>query len=193
MQGLIGLVVLAVGFFIVYKFFPGIIPESWKLRSGKDVYNFMFGLQPGEQIVHQSVGISDPNSHLTDEEVKDKNRSLKWKGQQVADSKILYIAITDRDRLVISYYNVVPNSKPISFDKNNLPKIVDTGRVTKRASWLDKKHFEGYPQYSGDTRIIEIDSPAIPDILIHGSTGIFEMSLAVEFIPILMDWVNRKK
>ena len=188
MGGFIGIVVIIALFYIVYKFFPGILPESWKMRSGADMYKFMFRLNEGENIVHQSVGISDPNSHLTKEEVQSKNRALMLKGQRVKESTIIHIAITDQNRLILNYR---PNEKPVAFDKAHLPEIIDTGRSTNRADWIDKQYLKNFPEYSGDTRIVEINSSLIPDILIHNNTGIFEMSLAVEFIPILMDWKRK--
>lgn len=188
MAGFIGIAVIIALFYIVYKFFPGILPESWKMRSGADMYKFMFRLNEGENIVHQSVGISDPNSHLTKEEVQAKNRSLMLKGQRVRDSSIIHIAITDQNRFILNYH---PSEKPVVFDKTSLPEIIDTGRSTNRADWVDQKYIKNFPEYSGDTRIVEINSHLIPDILIHSNTGVFEMSLAVEFIPVLMSWKNK--
>jgi hypothetical protein len=185
MYGLIFVIVIIALYYIVNKFFPGIFPESWKMRSGKDMYKFMFRLNEGENIIHQSVGISDPNSHLTKEEVQSKNRALMLQGKRIRESSIIHIAITDQNRLILNYR---PNERPVSFDKEHLPQIIDTGRSTKRADWIDVKYIKNFPEYSGDTRIIEIDSPLIPDILFHSNTGKFEMSLAVEFIPVLMAW-----
>jgi hypothetical protein len=187
MSGFIGIAIIIALFYIVYKFFPGILPESWKMRSGADMYKFMFRLNEGENIVHQSVGISDPNSHLTKEEVQAKNRSLMLTGQRVRESTIIHIAITDQNRLILNYR---PNEKPVTFDKAHLPEIIDTGRSTNRADWIDKQYIKNFPEYSGDTRIVEINSSLIPEILFHSNTGRFEISLAVEFIPVLMSFLK---
>lgn len=188
MQLLLLLIIVA-AIVIFYKF-PHILPENWRVRSGQDLNNHMFRLQEGEQIMHQSIGISDANSHLSDEEVKKKNKSLEWVGQELTHDGIIHLALTSRNRLILSYD---PRCEPVAFEKGQLPLVKDSGRTAKRMSKVALKFIKNFPKNSGQTRIIEMDSPLIPEIMIHGNTGRFEMSVPVEFIPTLLSWVKKNQ
>lgn len=173
---------------IIFLKFPQILPASWRIRSAQDTMNFIFRLEPNERILHQSTGIFDPNAHLDTAESMVKNIGLGMVGKELTHWQTISFAITDQDRFILSHD---PRLEPISFDKKNLPHIIDTGRKPKKMSPIPLSH--RYPGTSGVARMIEIDSPLVPEELIPDNVGVFEVSTPVEFISILMEWVKKNK
>lgn len=181
------IIIVIVAIVIFYKF-PGIFPKSWRVRSGQEAVSHIFRLEPEEKILHQSSGIFDPNAHLDTSESLVKNIGLGMVGKQLTHWQNISFVLTDRNRFIISHD---PRVEPISFDKKNLPKIIDTGRKPKKMSPIPEMY--RYPGTSGQARIVEIDAPEIPDCLIPENTGKFEISTPVEFISILMEWQKKNE
>ena len=179
------LIVLALILAAAYFVYKNVASGEWKISSPENAMIRIFRLQPGEQIIHQSSGIHDPNSHLKISETLVKNVGLGVIGKKLVEPQSISLAITNQNRFIFSHD---PRLEPVAFDKHNLPKIIDTGRKSQKISTIPALY--RYPGTSGECRIIEIDSPVLPELIMPDNSDKFEISTPVEFIPLIMEWLE---
>ncbi len=182
MQTLYIIIGLAVISLIYYKFYP--------VKSVEERFRDLFKLDPGEKILHKTVGFQDPNAHLTRGESVKKNAGLYFSGSRLKGSIVMNFALTDQNRFVV--YSPVLEGKPIYFSKQNVPKIIDTGQTPKRSALVMENPLSP-EKLEKESRIVQIDSPDIPPLYISENKDIFEANIPIDFIPLLMDWVKKNE
>ncbi len=173
MNPLIIVLILVLAFFAFMQFSGKGLAGFFK--GGSELMADFYGLNPDEKIVEQFPCQVDPNAHVS----KGKMVALTAVGVHLKKGRSYQMVITDRDRLIMAS----GNDHRVTFDKNNVPKITDTN-VVGRAN---------IPGAGEKGHILQIDSPLIDELMILGDAEVFEISVPVDSIPLVFEWLKKVK